>query len=62
MKIQLITAEKTGHQRVFTLQQLPARIERTADVALWLDDPYVSRRHCELEQLGCILVVHDLGS
>ena len=44
------------------LDQFPAEIGRGVDVALRIDDRWISRRHCRLEIESGEIVVHDLGS
>ena len=42
--------------------ELPMTIGRGRDATVRLNDAWVSRTHCRLEQEGEKLVVHDLGS
>jgi pSer/pThr/pTyr-binding forkhead associated (FHA) protein len=44
------------------VEKLPAIIGRRKDVQVCLDNPWVSRRHCELDEVEGILLVRDLGS
>lgn len=51
----------TAHEEI-VLDALPATIGRGGDVQVRLEDSYVSRRHCEIEEMEGVLVVRDLGS
>ena len=44
------------------MNKLPAVIGRSPDADVRLDDRWVSRRHCEIDQINGTLVVRDLGS
>lgn len=49
-------------RRSIKLRQLPVVIGRGRDSDIRLDDPLVSRQHCEIDELDGALVVRDLGS
>lgn len=48
--------------RIFDLKDHVTSVGRAPDNALWLDDPSLSRRHCEFRQSGGGWVLRDLGS
>jgi predicted component of type VI protein secretion system len=62
MKVDLITDRGSGARHELVLERRPAVIGRSPDADVCVNDPYVSRRHCEIEQLEGVLVVRDLGS
>jgi adenylate cyclase len=48
--------------RVFELTDDPTTVGRAPDNVLWLDDPGLSRRHCEFRRIGAQWLLRDLGS
>ena len=48
--------------RVFELTDGPTSVGRAPDNVLWLDDPGLSRRHCEFRRSGAQWLLRDLGS
>jgi len=48
--------------RVFELSADPTSVGRAPDNMLWLDDPGLSRRHCEFQRSGGQWRLRDLGS
>lgn len=62
VKLRLISQDPLACPREIVLDQFPAEIGRGTDVALRIDDRWISRRHCRLTLEGDELVVHDLGS
>jgi adenylate cyclase len=48
--------------RVFELKDDPTSVGRASDNMLCLDDPGLSRRHCEFRRLGSEWLLRDLGS
>jgi adenylate cyclase len=48
--------------RVFELTDGPTSVGRAPDNMLWLDDPGLSRRHCEFRRSGSHWLLRDLGS
>jgi adenylate cyclase len=48
--------------RVFELKDDPTSVGRAPDNMLWLDDPGLSRRHCEFRHRGSEWLLCDLGS
>jgi pSer/pThr/pTyr-binding forkhead associated (FHA) protein len=54
--------EDGGCCREVAIEELPLVIGRSCDALICLDDRWVSRRHCEIDQVDGTLVVRDLGS
>jgi adenylate cyclase len=48
--------------RVFELNDDPTSVGRAPNNTLWLDDPALSRRHCEFRRSGAHWLLRDLGS
>lgn len=48
--------------RIFELKDAVTSVGRAPDNALWLDDPSLSRRHCEFREAGPNWILKDLGS
>ncbi len=57
-----IIVERDGHRREVRLQSTRLTVGRGADADLRLDDPLVSRLHCEIQRLGEDVFVVDLDS
>ena len=57
----LIILREDQH-RVFELSDDTISVGRAQDNMLWLDDPGLSRRHCEFRRSGDRWSLHDLGS
>ena len=62
MNVRLISMNVCASHEEIVLDALPATIGRGGDVQVRLDDPYVSRCHCQIEEMEGVLVVRDLGS
>lgn len=62
MKVKLIELNPLGHKRKVVVETLPAVLGRCNSSQILVEDQWVSRRHCELNELNGILVVRDLGS
>jgi pSer/pThr/pTyr-binding forkhead associated (FHA) protein len=62
MKAQLVCAAAYGVEREIMLENLPVMVGRGPDAGIRLADPWVSRRHCEIDEINGTLVVRDLGS
>ena len=60
MRIELVSTDLTGS--IISLEHLPVTVGRSWDAEVFLSDPYVSRRHCRIDQIDGTLVVRDLGS
>jgi len=54
--------ESNRHEDHVVLDEFPATIGRGLDVQVHIQDPCVSRRHCEIEDIGESICVHDLNS
>jgi len=62
MKVKLISVDTWSSRRRIVLTSFPLTIGRGPEAGVLLDDRWVSRRHCEIEQTGGTLRVRDLGS
>lgn len=62
MKLRLISQDPLACPREIVLDQFPAEIGRGNDVALRIDDRWISRRHCRITLDGTEITVQDLGS
>jgi pSer/pThr/pTyr-binding forkhead associated (FHA) protein len=62
VKLRLVSQDPLASPREILIEQFPAMIGRGIDVALRIDDRWLSRRHCELSLHGDELIVRDLGS
>lgn len=62
MKLRLISQDPLASPREIELEQFPADIGRGVDVALRIDDRWISRRHCRLTVENGEVYVRDLGS
>ena len=62
MKFKLIELNPLGHNRKVVLDKLPAVLGRSSSSQILVADQWVSRRHCELDEVDGVLVVRDLGS
>jgi pSer/pThr/pTyr-binding forkhead associated (FHA) protein len=49
-------------QRVALSKSKPTVVGRAIDCALWLEDPELSRQHCNFEHVSGKWIVNDLGS
>jgi pSer/pThr/pTyr-binding forkhead associated (FHA) protein len=62
VKLRLISQDPLACPREIVLDQFPAEIGRGTDVALRIDDRWISRRHCRITQDANELTVQDLSS
>lgn len=62
MKLRLISQDPLACPREIVLDQFPAEIGRGNDVALRIDDRWISRRHCRITLDNNELTVLDLSS
>lgn len=62
MKLRLISQDPLACPREIVLDQFPAEIGRGNDVALRIDDRWISRRHCRITLDANELTVQDLSS
>jgi pSer/pThr/pTyr-binding forkhead associated (FHA) protein len=49
-------------EQEFAVTAFPATVGRGRDAQVRLDDPGVSRHHCQLDQVDGLVVVRDLNS
>ena len=62
VQVKLLCRDTLAHPRVIVLDQFPSELGRGADVAVRIDDRWLSRRHCRLDVAEGVVVVRDLGS
>lgn len=62
MQVKLLCQDSLATPREIVLDQFPAEMGRGMDVAVRIDDRWLSRRHCRLDFADGVLVVRDLGS
>ena len=62
MRVQLVSVGPATPKRRIVVKRLPAMIGRSPDAQVRVSDPWVSRRHCEIDRDDGALVVRDLGS
>ncbi len=60
--VELTIHDYHGRDTRYVLHKLPAVIGRDDQADVQLMDPWVSHRHCEIDQIGDVLVVRDLNS
>ena len=62
LPVELTIHDHCGRETRCALHTLPAILGRDEHADVRLTDPWVSHRHCEIDQSGDVLVVRDLGS
>ena len=62
LPVDLIIHDHYGRETQCALRKLPAVMGRDEGADVQLTDPWVSHRHCEIDQIGDVLVVRDLDS
>ena len=62
LPVELTIHDHCGRETRCALRKLPANLGRDEHADVRLTDPWVSHRHCEIDQSGDVLVVRDLGS
>lgn len=62
MRVRLVSVDPATPKRRIVVKRLPAVIGRSSDAQVRVTDPWVSRRHCEIDRADGTLVVRDLGS
>ena len=62
LPVELTIHDHYGRETWCALQKLPAIVGRDESADVQLADPWTSHRHCEIDQIGDVLVVRDLGS
>jgi pSer/pThr/pTyr-binding forkhead associated (FHA) protein len=62
LPVELTIRDHYGRETQCALHKLPAIVGRDENADVQLTDPWTSHRHCEIDQIGNILVVRDLNS
>jgi pSer/pThr/pTyr-binding forkhead associated (FHA) protein len=62
VQVKLLCQDSLASPSEIVLDQFPAEMGRGVDVAVRVDDRWLSRRHCRLEFSDGMLFVRDLGS
>jgi len=62
LPVELTIRDHWGLETRVVLRRLPAIIGRNGRADIQLMDPWISHRHCEIDQIGDVLVVRDLDS
>src|SRR5271169_2671480 len=62
LPVELAIRDHYGLETRVVLRRLPAILGRDGRADVLLMDPWISHRHCEIDQIGNVLVVRDLGS
>ena len=62
LPVELTIHDHYGRETRCVLHKLPAIIGRDERADVPLMDPWISHRHCEISQIGDVLVVRDLDS
>ena len=62
LPVELTIHDHYGRETQCVLHSLPAVMGRDEATDVQLTDPWVSHRHCEIDQIGDVLVVRDPDS
>jgi len=62
LPVELTIHDHYGRETQCALHKLPAVIGRDEFVDVPLIDPWISHKHCEIDQIGDVLIVRDLDS
>jgi len=62
LPVELTIHDHYGRETLCAIRKLPAIIGRDGRADIQLIDPWISHRHCEIDQIGDALVVRDLDS
>ena len=62
LPVELTIHDHYGRETRIVLPKLPAVIGRDERADVQVMDPWISHRHCELDQIGDVLVVRNLDS
>jgi len=62
LPVELTIHDHYGRETRIVLHKLPAIIGRDEFADVPLIDPWISHKHCEISQIGDVLVVRDLDS
>jgi pSer/pThr/pTyr-binding forkhead associated (FHA) protein len=62
VKLKLLCQDPLACPRAIVVEQFPVELGRGLSVGIRIDDRWLSRRHCRIEEVDGALVVRDLGS
>jgi pSer/pThr/pTyr-binding forkhead associated (FHA) protein len=62
MRLCLVTADPCRHSREYGPLETPVILGRSSQAAVRLNDQWVSRRHCEIDEIDGRVVLRDLGA
>jgi pSer/pThr/pTyr-binding forkhead associated (FHA) protein len=62
VKLKLLCQDPLASPREIILEHFPVEMGRGLSVGVRIDDRWLSRRHCRIDQIAGALVVQDLGS
>jgi pSer/pThr/pTyr-binding forkhead associated (FHA) protein len=62
VKVKLVCHDSAAAPREFVIDRFPCELGRGLEVAIRIDDRWLSRRHCRLELIEGEVVVSDLSS
>jgi DNA segregation ATPase FtsK/SpoIIIE, S-DNA-T family len=62
MEVALTIRDHSGAETGVILNSLPAILGRDTTADVHLKDPWASHRHCEIDQIGDVLLVRNLDS
>jgi pSer/pThr/pTyr-binding forkhead associated (FHA) protein len=62
LPVELTIIDHCGRETQCILHKLPAIVGRDESADVPLIDPWISHRHCEISQIGDVLIVRDLDS
>jgi pSer/pThr/pTyr-binding forkhead associated (FHA) protein len=62
LPVELTIHDHYGRETQCILHKLPAIVGRDENADVPLTDPWISHRHCEIDQVGDVLIVRDLDS
>ena len=60
--IKLVNSYASLPEADFFMAQPPMMLGRSLEAEVRLEDPWVSRRHCRIDQINGAVIVRDLGS
>ena len=62
LPVELALCDHYGRETRFIIHKLPAIVGRDEGADVRLMDPWISHRHCQIDQIGNVLVVRDFDS